>query len=147
MARPYTIDASVFLNAFNPAEAGHAESNRLLALLQNQSLPIIVPTLVLPEVAAAISRVRGDAALARSFADQLSHLPNLLLVNLDTTLAQQAADAAAQHRLRGSDAVYAAVALRFGTVLVTLDREQHDRLTKVLTAYYPPDALAALGKP
>jgi len=147
MARPYTLDASVFLNAFNPAEAGHIESNRLLALLQAQSLPIIVPTLVLPEVAATISRVRGDAALARSFADQLSRLLNLLLISLDTPLAQQAADAAAQHRLRGSDAVYAAVALRFGTVLVTLDREQHDRLTKVLTAYYPPDALAALGRP
>lgn len=143
MARPYTIDASVFLNAFNPAEAGHAESNRLLALLQAQTLPIIVPTLVLPEVAATISRVRGDASLASTFADQLARLSNLMLITLDTILAQQAADAAAQHRLRGSDAVYAAVALRFGTVLVTLDREQHDRLASVLTAYYPVEALAA----
>ncbi len=147
MARPYTIDASVFLNAFNPAEAGHADSNRLLALLQAQTLPMIVPTLVLPEVAATISRVRGDASLARTFADQLSRLPNLMLITLDPTLAQQAAEAAAQHRLRGSDAVYAAVALRFGTIFVTLDREQHDRLTSALTAYYPPEALRAFASP
>ena len=143
MARPYTLDASVFLNAFNPAEAGHADSNRLLALLQAQTFPLIVPTLVLPEVAATISRARGDASLARTFADQLSRLPNLMLITLDPTLARQAADTAAQHRLRGSDAVYAAVALRFGAVLVTLDREQHDRLTNVLTTYYPLDALTA----
>jgi len=147
MARPYTIDASVFLNAFNPAEAGHADSNQLLALLQAQTLPMIVPTLVLPEVAATISRVRGDVSLARAFADQLSRLSNVMLITLDPILAQQAADVAAQHRLRGSDAVYAAVALRFGTVLVTLDREQHDRLTSVLTTYYPLEALTAFPAP
>ena len=147
MTRPYTIDASVFLNAFNPAEAGHAESNQLLAMLRAQALPIIVPTLVLPEVAATISRVHGDAGLARKFANQLSRLPNLMLIALDLMLAQQAAAAAAQHRLRGSDAVYAAVALRFGTVLVTLDREQHDRVTSVMTTYYPFEAIAVLGTP
>ena len=147
MAHPYTIDASVFLNAFNPAEAGHAESHQLLALLQAQALPIMVPTLVLPEVAATISRVRGDAKLARTFANQLSRLPNVMLITLDHQLAQQAAEAAAQHRLRGSDAVYAAVALRFGAVLVTLDREQHYRVTAVLTSYYPAEALAALSAP
>jgi len=147
MAHPYTIDASVFLNAFNPAEAGHAESHQLLALLQAQALPIMVPTLVLPEVAATISRVHGDARLARTFADQLSRLPHVMLITLDQLLAQQAAEAAAQHRLRCSDAVYAAVALRFGAVLVTLDREQHDRVTAVLTSYYPVEALAALGAP
>jgi prevent-host-death family protein len=84
----------------------------------------------------------GDAALARDFANALSRLPNLVLVNLDTTLAQQAADAAAQYRLRGSDAVYAVVALRFGSALITLDREQHDRLAKVVTSHYPGDVSA-----
>ena len=146
MARPYTIDASVFLNAFNPAEAGHSESNRLLTLLQARASPMVVPTLVLPEVAATISRVRHDASLARSFTRQLERLPNLMLISLDTTLAQQAAEAAAQHRLRGSDAVYAAVALRFGSILVTLDREQHDRVVRALTSYYPGEALAELDK-
>jgi predicted nucleic acid-binding protein len=145
MARPCTLDASVFLNAFNSAEAGHADSHRLLNLLQSQAIPLIVPTLVLPEVAATISRVRGDASLARTFAYQLSRLPNLLLITLDPAQAQQAAETAAQHRLRGSDAVYAAAALRFGTVLVTLDREQHDRLTGVLTTYYPQEALTVFS--
>ena len=145
MARPCTIDASVFLNAFNLAEAGHADSNQLLTLLQRLAVPLIVPTLVLPEVAATISRARGDASLARTFAYQLSRLPNLMLITLDPVQAQQAAETAAQHRLRGSDAVYAAVALRFGTALVTLDREQHERLTGVLTTYYPLEAITVFS--
>lgn len=142
MATIYTIDASVFLNAFNPYEAGHEESRRLLARMQEQAVPIIVPTLLLPEVAAAVGRGRDDADLARCFATRLRKLPHLVLAPLDETLAQQAADVAAQYRLRGSDAVYATVALRFGSTLVTLDREQRDRVADVIPARWPAEALA-----
>ena len=100
-----------------------------------------MPTLLLPEVAAAIGWGRQDADLAREFATTLSRLPHLVLIPLDTTLARQAADVAAQYRLRGSDAVYAAVALRFGSTLITLDREQRERVTSVLLTLYPAEAL------
>ena len=142
MADIYTVDASVFLNAFNPYEAGHEGSHRLLTLLQEQAAPIIVPTLLLPEVAATISRGRQDADLAREFTAALSRLPHLTLIPLDIILAQQAADIAAQYRLRGSDAVYAAVALRFGSTLITLDREQRERVAGVLLTRYPVEILA-----
>ena len=82
MTSTYTVDASVFVNGFNPYEAGHEESRRLLALLQEQAAPIVVPTLLLPEVAAAISRGRQDADLAREFAAALSRLPHLVLIPL-----------------------------------------------------------------
>jgi predicted nucleic acid-binding protein len=142
VASVYTIDASVFLNAFNPYEAGHEESHRLLTQFQEQATPIIAPTLLLPEVAAAVSRGREDENLAREFAIALSRLPHLVLVPLDMALAQQATDLAARYRLRGNDAVYAAVALRFGSTLVTLDREQRERVAEVLTARYPAEVLA-----
>lgn len=145
MTTVYSVDASVFLNAFNPYEAGHEQSHRLLARLQERATPIIVPTLLLPEVAAAISRGREDDALAREFATALSRLPHLVLIPLDTVLAQQAADIAAQYRLRGSDAVYAAVALRFGSVLITLDREQRERVASLLPTYDSAQALAELA--
>lgn len=141
MASTYTVDASVFLNAFNPYEAGYATSHRLLTHLQERATPIIVPTLLLPEVAAAISRGREDEELAREFAAALSRLPGLIWVPLDARLAQQAADVAARHRLRGSDAVYAAVALRFGSSLITLDHEQRERVADVLPVRYPAEML------
>jgi predicted nucleic acid-binding protein len=145
MASTYTVDASVFLNAFNPYEVGHEASHRFLAGLQEQAVPIIVPLLLLPEVAAAISRGREDEALAREFATALTHLPHLVWVPLDSTLARQAADVAAQYRLRGSDAVYAAVALRFGATLITLDGEQRERVEAVLAARTPAEALAEMA--
>jgi len=140
----YAVDASVFVNAFNPYELGHEESHRLLTLLKQRAVPIIVPALLLPEMAATIGRGRQDADLARQFTTALSRLPHLVLIPLDITLAQQAADVAAQYRLRGSDAVYAAVALRFGSTLITLDREQRERAAGVLVTRHPAEELRGL---
>lgn len=137
----YTVDASVFLNAFLANEPGHASSFRFLARLRDHAIPIVVPTLLLPEVAAAIARGQADAVLAQQFAAAIERLPHLVLIPLDTTLSRQAADVAAEHRLRGSDAVYVAVALRFGSILVTRDREQRERVAAVLSTCSPDDAL------
>lgn len=141
MAGPFTVDASVFLNAFNPEEVGHDVNLRLLTRLRDEAIPMIAPTLLLPEVAGAISRGRRDARLALQFAQTLSRLANLVLVAVDGRLAERAVDVAARHRLRGSDAVYAAVALRFGSTLVTLDEEQRRRVARVLPTRTPGEVL------
>lgn len=142
----YTVDASVWLNAFNPYEDGHGASRELLSRLRDDAVPIAVPTLVLPEVAAAVSRGREDADLARRFVAALARLPQLILVAVDTKLAHQSGDVAAEYRLRGSDAVFAAVALRFGSVLVTRDGEQLRRLADVVEARSPEEELARMAK-
>jgi predicted nucleic acid-binding protein len=140
----YTLDASVVMNAFNPAEAGHAISLQLQTVIQSQSIPIIVPTLVLTEVAATIGRVLGDASRARAFARRLSRLPYLRFAQLTRSMALAAADLAADYRLRGADAVYVAVARQFGTTLVTLDDEQRTRAAAIVTTRIPAEALAEL---
>ncbi len=99
MASTYTIDASVFLNAFNPYEEGHETSHQFLALLQETGKPIIVPMLLLPEVAAAVGRGSGESDLAKKFANTISELPHLIWAPFDLILA------------------------RPGSLLVTLDQE------------------------
>ena len=138
---PFTVDASVFLNAFNPYEAGHEQSHRLLARLQTEAVPIVVPTLLLPEVAGTIARGRRDPVLARDFSRAISRLPHVVLVALDAALAQRALEVAAKYRLRGSDAVYATVAIQFGSTFVTLDREQRERVAKVVSARWPSEVV------
>jgi len=140
---PYTIDASVFLNAFNPTEEGHDTSREFLARLQREAIPIIAPTLVLPEVAGTISRGQGNADLGYQFASALARLPHLVLVSLDPQLAHAASQIAAQRGLRGSDAVYIAVAARFGSQLITLDKEQRSRTAEIVIGYSPSEAMRA----
>ncbi len=84
---------------------------------------------------------------AQACAIALSNLPNVTLAALDTALAEQALRLAAQHGLRGADAVYAAVAVQAGTTLVTLDNEQLTPLAGVVPTQTPAALLAVLSPP
>jgi len=137
MKTPVTVDASVFVNAFSPDEEGSDESAEFLSQLRKDGVPLIQPTLFFPEVVASIARKQADTDIALELAHELKKFSKLTLIDLDEDLADYASEVAAKHRLRGSDAVYAAVALRFGTELITLDKEQLSRLPKVLTVRKP----------
>ena len=137
MNSPVTIDASVFISAFTPTEPGHQASKSFMLNVREQSIPIIVPVLVLPEISAALSRGQGKPALGKTFVQELRNFPNTTFIDIDGNVAKLAVDIAATNRLRGSDAVYAAIVLRFGTELVTLDKEQLARLPNVLSVRSP----------
>lgn len=137
MISPVTIDASVFVNAFSPTEEGSDTSLEFINNVKKQGVPIILPVLVLPEITAAVARKQNNTELALKLQQEIKMFSNITFVDVDSSLADFAVEVAAQHRLRGSDAVYAAVSLRFGTELVTLDREQLERLPKVLSVRTP----------
>jgi len=122
-------------------------SHQFLEMLQNQTLPIIVPNLVLVEVAGVISRTRQAPVQAQAFATALSRLPHVTVRVLDEVCALYALTLAAQHGLRGADAVYAAVAREAGSTLVTLDNEHLTHLATLMTVCTPAVALAALKPP
>ena len=140
----FTIDASVWVNADSPAEPHQPDSRALLDLLFARGLSIVVPTLLPAELAGAIARTRGDSALAEEMATALLALPTVRWIALDDALARRAAELAARHRLRGADAVYAAVALTHGCELVSLDREHLTRLAAVVPTLTPADGLTRL---
>jgi predicted nucleic acid-binding protein len=145
----YTVDASVHLSALNPYEPESAASQAFLGLVRQRQIPLFCPTLLPVEVAAGIARtmpagVGDDAGRAVALAATLRDLPNQTLVPLDSALAEVAANLAAAARLRGADAVYAAVAQQYGTTLITLDRQQLERLPPAVRAVRPGDVLRDL---
>ncbi len=139
----YTIDASVFVNAFDPHEEGHTESLQILTAIQERGDPVIVPALLVPEIASAVARASDDSVGALQYANATAALPHVTLVPLTPAMARQAAELAASHRLRGADAVYLAVARRYGTTLVSRDDEQRTRGSSVTLCQTPEEALRA----
>ena len=140
----YTVDASVWINAFDQRENGHVDSREFLQLIKTRGLAVAVPTLMLVEVAGTISRTRGDINQAIAFAEALAALPHVTFYDLDNTAAHQSLLLAANRKLRGADAIYAALALQVGSTLVTLDKEQLNRLTGIVATVTPADAVATV---
>jgi predicted nucleic acid-binding protein len=117
------IDASVWVSRELPRDANHPTAVAWL----NEHLPhaavIAVPAIALAEVAGAIARRSGQAAEGRRALELIEAVPRLQVVAIDGPLGRQAAQVAADHRLRGADALYVAVAARLGVPLVTFDDE------------------------
>ena len=141
----FTVDASVHLNALNPAEEGSSESQALLERLHRGRWPVHSPTLLLVEIAGAFARAQDETERAVALSRAVHGLPGQIWVPLDEVLGEQAAVLAAERRLRGADAVYASVARRQGTTLITRDREQRERLPPIVTTVTPEQALARLA--
>src|SRR5512136_23527 len=99
------IDASVYVALINAREPDHASSWSWFQQAQSTGESIAAPAILLAEVAAAVSRGIGDSALAHRAVEQLQHSHVVELVPVTPTLAARAAAIAADHRIRGCDAV------------------------------------------
>jgi predicted nucleic acid-binding protein len=140
----YTLDANIFVRDASPGDPEHPTCHALMAQLYQRNTAIIVPFLVLAEIAGALSRSFRDPIRARLEVDLLRDLHHIQFVPIDATVTQDAAEIAADRALRGADAVYVAVARRYGCALVTLDREQRERAAPVVRTLTPAEALAEL---
>lgn len=64
-------------------------------------------------------------------------LPGLYLLDIDDQMARLSGELAARLRLKGADATYVAAAMLQDMPLITLDSEQRERASRVVTASSP----------
>lgn len=131
------IDASVYIALVHAHEKDHARSWAWLEQARGDREAIIAPVILMAEVAAALSRGAGDPALAHRVVQQLERGGVVQLVPVTLPLALKAAAIAADHQIRGCDAVYVALADQVGDCLVTLDRQQRKRCAAIVKAREP----------
>lgn len=131
------VDASVYVAMLKHEEPGHEASQKWYNESLDNGIPLAAPLPFLAEVAGAISRTTGDAELAQDVISQVQALGVIELVPVNEFLGLRAAEIAAAHRLRGCDALYAALAEQLGAELVTLDQEQVERGTAVIPTRHP----------
>jgi predicted nucleic acid-binding protein len=143
----YVIDASVHVADARPQEPHHIEARTLLARMAAENHQVYLPEVVLAEIAAAISRGTGQIALALRLTAALRRVPHFQFVPVEQTLGDLAAEIAARYQIRGCDAVYAALAQQQGAVLITLDRQQRERLPAHIVAQSPAEELARGSSP
>lgn len=141
----YTLDANVFNRNADHLDPAYDVCHTLLEQLHITRQRIIVPAIMLAEIAGPISRFYRDPIRARLYTASIAALPQLTLIAVDVLLGQTAAELAADYALRGMDAIYVAVARQYGCVLVTLDAEVRQRVGSSVTVQTPAEVLAQLA--
>ena len=131
------IDASVYVALINTHEHEHGSSWAWFERAKTAREPVTAPTILLAEVSAALSRGIGNPSLAHQAVQQLLRSNVIELAPVTKTVAKRAATIAADHRIRGCDAVYVALAEQRGDRLVTLDQQQLERGAAVVTTCRP----------
>jgi len=138
------VDASVWVARLVPQDIFHGAVRAWMAARRDENTLLISPSLLLPEVAGAIARRTGDPALAAQAIEMLEHLPGLRLVEMERSLAAEAAVLAARLGLRGADALYLATASYLNLPLCTLVEDQARRAGyQIKIETIPADALEA----
>lgn len=141
----YVIDASVWTSRFIPSDENHAESHEWIESVRISRTKVVEPTLILPEIAGAVARRTHDSNLGNEVAASIADMQLLTLTPLEQGAASLTADLAASLMIKGSDAVYLAVAESTGFELVTWDKEQLERGGDRVPVRRPSDLLAERG--
>jgi len=128
-------------------DAAHGPAAEFLTAAIRSGGPIHQPTLTFVEVGAAVARRTADPRIAAASVAELLRLPGLVLHSLDLAAAAEAAALAGGMGLRVADAIYAATAMRTGSLLVTLDRELLERVGPAVTSMTPADWIRASPAP
>ena len=131
------IDASVYVALLRSDEPGHSDSLNWLRAAAEKELEISAPVIIAAEVAAAVSRGVGNRELAQRAVDGLLNSEIIRLWPVSLELGTRAAEIAVEHKLRGCDAVYLALAESRAEELVTLDRQQLERGSAVVEVIRP----------
>lgn len=141
----YVVDASVWVGWFIPNDFHHSASYEWLGHQAERSEVVASPAILLAEVGGAVARRTGDSELGARAVALMHRLPNLRVVAVDATFGRFSADLAAEHRLRGADSLYAALAQRLNVPLVTWDHDQLEPGSAAISVFTPATAPEQLG--
>ncbi|MEO8478137.1 MAG: type II toxin-antitoxin system VapC family toxin [Gemmatimonadota bacterium] len=140
--KPVVVDASVWISAVDAGDPMHSSAADCLAALGRRQIQIVVPRLARIEVACALSRRFGSAEVSREVAAALFDATFVIEEDLDGVLSSRAVLLGTTTKLRGADALYAAIAEREGAPLITLDRELLERSGAVSPGQWLTNELA-----
>lgn len=125
-------DASVLVALFHADEPHYEACRNWFLKASSAGTGIVTPVIAIAEVSAAISRGKENPLRAQQIVSLITQTNVISLIPISQLLAEQAADIAALHRIRGCDSIYVALAQKLNQPLITLDKQQRDRAKTIV---------------
>lgn len=122
------IDTSVWVSSLLPYDANHQAARTWIDRHILHGGFFVAPIIFVIELASAIAREtlppNDPRADAHKAVNQLYMLPIMRVVPIDQALVDEATSLAADHKIRGADALFVAGARQLSLPLVTFDKYQ-----------------------
>jgi predicted nucleic acid-binding protein len=131
------IDTSVWISRLLPTDSNHSLARNWIDQHLLNGGMLVAPVLLVTEVASATSRQTRRPSLAHRAVSRLYHLTGMSLVPIDQTLIDTATDFAADLGIRGTDALFVALAKQLNIPLVTFDSEQIQKPVGIIHTIRP----------
>lgn len=135
------IDTSVWIAGLVSGDAHHAATQQWFARFELQETRISVPSLFLAEVAGVLSRTGATDAFVVTVIADIGESEQFDIYPVSIELALASANIARSARIRGSDAVFLALAQSLDVPLVTWDRQQRERGRIICRTMTPVEAM------
>ena len=133
------VDASVWLSSLIEQDANHRSTIRWQNSWPVDGFEIHVPGIAIVEIGGGVARrTNSDAAGYHAVQAVIDH-PSVRVQEMTTELIMKSAALAIELRLRGADSTYVALANLMNAPLVTWDREQRERASRVISSFTPRD--------
>lgn len=139
------VDASVWASFVLTDDAHHQTSETWIVTQIAKHQTFAVPALFAVEVGGAVRRRSGRTDDATWAVSRIHRDPYFHVVDLEERFSATAAAVAIQLALKGADALYVVLALRFSVPLVTWDNEQRERAGQIIDVMTPAQALERLA--
>lgn len=132
------VDASVWVSQFITQDVHYEASKNWITQFVKENGTLVEPNFLLLEVAASIARQRVTDIEAKKIVIDMKESSDIIkFMALNARLLQTAIDVAADLQLRAGDAIYVAVAYQRNTPLISWDKEQLQKASRLIQTYTP----------
>lgn len=121
------IDASVWLSAILPTGVHYTDTVPWRNHVETTGVPISVPAHFIAEVAGVLSRIGLDREFVANTLDLIESERLFTIYPISAAFGRLCAEVASVAAVRGSDAIYLALAQFLDVPLLTWDRQQRER--------------------
>ena len=121
------IDTSAWISATLPGDQHFPNTQPWLAHIRSSRTRFYVPAHFPAEVSGVLSRVRTEDRLLREAVEQIESSEQFVINPISIRQGLFAAEIARSARVRGSDAIFIALANELDVPMITWDRQQRER--------------------
>lgn len=99
--------------------------------LISRNINVVLPNIVLIEVASAITRRTKSKKMAISSFKVLKSIPNFNFINIDGELAEYCSNIAIEAKLKSLDTIILSTALMYNSDLITFDKQLNTAYSQI----------------